>query len=452
MTDDIILTVLERYAHECAQGEHQGCEGRRECEGALESYSQQIPDTGAALFDSSKILLARGQAWPDETWPTTALLRLVKNSVLDAPYRDPMRRSLLITTALARLGERGIPADAVIRTCLGPPLVRHIIIQISAFWVMARDGKADRTQFRVLEPWLAAIDADSAVAALENPAMPDVVVAAIHGKTGLLAQEWVSNAAVAHIIGWRLGDHLRVELTDSERTLPAGKTATQWVVDRFTETYLDNWSRISLDWELVFLHSPSATALRTGLPVELLNERPTTTKQVIEALARRLSGSVGDDPVSGGLRPVEIVETIISLLRDGHINEACSLAQDAVQNAPENRQLLNAHAFCLMPIDADLARSTFDRLAGQATMGERSASQINLATLNLADFDEAATTWHINQVHDDAEHGGWFWDPVAFLHKNPKLVYVTFSEWHALAREAMTILTTHAAESLSSTE
>jgi len=138
------------------------------------------------------------------------------------------------------------------RTCLGPALVRRIIVQISAFWTLAREGKADRSRLRTLEAWFVLLDNEPQLATQNSVPMPDVVVAALHGQTGKVAKEWVAHAAVTHLIGWRLDNYLRADVSDDDVILVAGSDSTRWVFDRFTETYLDEWRRTSLEWELVF--------------------------------------------------------------------------------------------------------------------------------------------------------------------------------------------------------
>src|SRR5690554_4620127 len=73
--------------------------------------------------------------------------------------------------------------------------------------------------------------------------------------------------------------------------------------------------------------------------------RPLTQRQVVDALSRRLSGAVGNDPVAQGLRTEEIVHAIVGLVRGDQLDAAHELAARAARNAPDNPHLCNVLAF-----------------------------------------------------------------------------------------------------------
>jgi hypothetical protein len=433
---DRVTEALARFAVECAARDHAWCAGEDGCAEALAEHRATVAtDAMAASFDVSKELLVYGGAWPDQTWSTTALLKLVETEAVEPPYRDPRRRILRVTTALARLGERGLPPDAVIRTCLGPTLIRQIIIHVASVWVLAREGRLPREKLGMLEAWLAALDGEPALGGVDEPTLPDAVAAAINGETARVAQRWLRSASMAHILGWRLDGYVETDLHEADLTLPAGAGATSWVVDRFTETYLDQWSRESLDWELVYLQDPRATAERVGVPLPLLEERPLTQRQVVDALSRRLSGAVGNDPVAQGLRTEEIVHAIVGLVRGDQLDAAHELAARAARNAPDNPHLCNVLAFCLIPTDRPSAHRALDRLDGVRDPRAQGTAAMNRATLFLADGDADQAEQAMAAVPDDGQI--WCWDPVAMVRGEALLLGTTYADWRARASVAL---------------
>jgi len=439
---DLIGVALVRHAAECSARDHEWCQGTADCTKALDAHRDALAREGAtSAFDVTKVLLGHGDSWPDERWSTTALLRLVKTEALEPPHRDPRRRILRVTTALARLGERGLPPDAVLRTCLGPALVRRIIIEVSAMWVLAREGRLPREKLTMFEAWLAALDAEPGLTLFDQPTMSDVVATAIRGETVKTARAWLRSASVTHVLGWRLDGYLTTDVQDVDLMLAAGAGAAVWVVDRFTETYLDRWSRESLEWELVFLDDPAATSARVGLPLAMLQERPVSTRQIVDAFSRRLSGAVGDDPVAEGLRTAEIVEAIVGKLRDNDPAAARDLAEAAVRNAPENPHLCNAFAFCLIPVNHARAHDLLDRVAEARDARARVTGAINRATLCLADANTAGVHSAMAGVPDHNDESVWCWDPHGISRGEARLIGVTYGEWRSLMCSALGSIT-----------
>ncbi|MFS0704038.1 hypothetical protein AB6N23_05880 [Cellulomonas sp. 179-A 9B4 NHS] len=386
---------------------------------------------GATSFDVSKEVLERGGEWPGHHWSTPALLRLVKTEALEPPRRDPRRRIMRVTTALARLGERGIPADAVVRTCLGPALVRQIIIEAASIWVLTNDGRLPRGAFAEMEAWMDLFDSDPALTGVDRSSLPEVVSATITGDVARRAREWLRDASMAHVLSWRLDGYLKTDVEESDIMLPAGVGATLWVSDRFTETYLDKWSRESLEWELVFLHEPVETAGRVGLAVELLRERPVTMQQIVDALSRRLSGAVGDDPVAHGLRTEEIIHAIVGMIRDGQQSAAQEMAARAVRQAPENGYLCNVLAFCLIPVNSDASHQVLDRLIGTRDARVRATVAMNRATLYIAEKNASMARAIVAEVPNNGWQV-WCWAPDS-LDGEPRLLATSFAEWRTLA-------------------
>ena len=114
-----------------------------------------------------------------------------------------------------------------------------------------------------------------------------------------------------------------------------------WVVDRFTQTYLDRWSLSSLKREYTFVQG----SWQPGFSTEVLAERVVGREEVATALADRaiVSADVIDPPMMQSF-----VEQAISLLRDGQRAAAAALFNTARALKPKDLDAQNNYAFCVL--------------------------------------------------------------------------------------------------------
>lgn len=130
--EEYTLTLLADAAHDCARDQHERCLGSTACIAVWHAQEAALErDTASRQYDIS-VVVRSVSGEPTAHWPTAALVKTVDSCLLQPPWESPDRfmRSILITSALARHGERGIPADAVIRTALAPRLRRQVILRL----------------------------------------------------------------------------------------------------------------------------------------------------------------------------------------------------------------------------------------------------------------------------------------------------------------------------------
>ncbi|WP_218026425.1 hypothetical protein, partial [Microbacterium lacticum] len=60
----------------------------------------------------------------------------------------------------------------------------------------------------VLAPWVALLQADPSLARHKNELPPHIASVALAGDLGATAEKWIRNAAIAHIVSWRVDDYL----------------------------------------------------------------------------------------------------------------------------------------------------------------------------------------------------------------------------------------------------
>lgn len=387
--DEIVQLSLEDFANRCAESGHVKCHGTESCLDALDSHRATVVAEGLArAFDVRTIAQNYTRLQPAATWPTAALMHTVSTELLVPPWRaSPSARSIRLSSALARLGERGIPPDGIIRTCLGRELRRAIFIRTAWSWCGVATGELEFDGLpRALRDWLQlAQDIETSL-----PGAPFAVLTLLEGSAARVTfDNWLKTAPLSSVLAWSRDREIE-DISNDEMVLHAGADATRWVVDRFNHTLLDDWQRSSLEWELAFQHQPTLIADRVGLTAELLSERLVTAEMVHAAMVRHLCTPRSTTPVIEDLTVPEIISQLVALGRSGDIDQARSLIKQASQLAPDDAHLANALAFFTIPSDPDRAIAEFQRLPFGDNLPP-TLRFINLASANLAagSLDEA---------------------------------------------------------------
>ncbi len=430
---DLISSALELFAEHCAHQDHALCGGSRECEQLQADRLRALERARVARqFDAGHERWALASQQPAHDWTTTALLRTASDLLLTPPERNRLWRSTAITTALARLGERGLPADVMVRTGMGPGLIRKILSDVAFFWSAARGGHvAPRRTPVILRPWCALLDAEPALATVSSPSPGHVLSVALAGGPGSAATRWIRSAAVGHIVGWRIDDYLEVDRVPEDLVLSGGRDSTRWVFDRFTSTFPDDWRTSSLNWELVYNQDPAAVASFVGVPVGLLDERIVTDDALRKALSHKLTSALeAGDELEGGLNADAVIAALGSMLEQGLVEGARAMARRLHEEHPRDTHLAMAYAFCSIPISRREACSIMDRLSVPEGSIQAVVREVNRATCAIFDGDLSAARRLVDAVGAPAtnEHL-WLWDPQAALAGRAEIVCEPFSQW-----------------------
>ena len=160
-----------------------------------------------------------------------------------------------------------------------------------------------------------------------------------------------------------------------------------WIIERFTKTYLSEWSVAALRCEWLYLHGQH---LSPSDPTEM-RVREVSANDLAKVMADRLGAepSPSEQIISMMLKPA------LKFLEDGRRTEAAALFEAALRHNPNNADALNNLSFCLIPdgpaqalrhldaaIDtgqADIELTTADRLLVLILLG-RWTSACGLAT------------------------------------------------------------------------
>jgi hypothetical protein len=181
-------------------------------------------------------------------------------------------------------------------------------------------------------------------------------VGALVGPFATLAYSWAKTASREDLIAWRPpGDPQEVLTLGSIETVSKDERAThRWIVERFTITYLSDWSKESLYHEWRYLH---AELVAPCSPREMAQRR-IGEAEVSKAIAAKVASSHGDrksadgdkkQPPAPGLSIGQLSVAAIEFLRAGRRTAAAALFEAAKRDYPNNGEVRNNYGFCILP-------------------------------------------------------------------------------------------------------
>jgi hypothetical protein len=332
----------------------------------------------------------------------------------------------MITSALARLGERGIPADAIVRLCIGPLLARRITVHVVHALAAVRRAEVTEEELpRQLRGWL------STFAHMPDMDESALMMSALTGPGVAEFNQWIDEAALSHLIVWRR-DAERVSLHPEDRVMPGGVDATRWVFDRFTKTRLDEWRTTSLHWELACAERSEDVCRRAGIPVRLIAERPVSADMVVSALARRVCAVSSDAEVLAGMTLSEVMQELVTLSKVGAHHAAILLAARAKVASPASIELAVAHAFLTIARSPVAAEGDLRALLRRHP-GQRALISVNIASALVR---QGRVNNEVSELlrRDDVKKSrqlAWLWAPVTLLGGDLRLEEYRVNDWVA---------------------
>lgn len=424
--DEFAIRAFGYFVDECRESGHRMCQPPGACELALDNAIERSRfDAAARQFDLAHVCVPSLSDPPAHTWPTAALFRVVTQTLLDEPAwsKSAHRRVVWLTSALARLGERGIPADAIVRTHFGPRIRRQMVIEIVGAYIAVKRGRAEVRQIpRTLQEWFPLVP--------EDVDLNELLARCLAGPMSDAIGDWIENGALVHVIAWKRNAE-PVEIEPEDRVVRGGVDATRWLVDRFTRTALDDWARSSLDWELAYLLEPETTAGAVGVAATLIRERPVSEAMVVRAIARRTREPSLSDEVFGGMRPVEVLDNVIALTLRDERSAALELARKAVEFSPSRLEFEQALAFLLTPENPAEAERRLLSMQGRRGASEGLLTAcLAICKIRRGIGNDAAD--ELRRLSDDPdEHRFWLWTADSLTEPEPVLQEFSLPEWAA---------------------
>ena len=422
--DDVAIRAFVYFAEHCEEGGHVMCNYDGSCEQALDNAIQRARfDLMARQFDLARLVIPPASEPPKHTWPTSVLFRVVKQTLIDEPAwsKSAHRRTVWLTSALARLGERGIPADAVVRTYFGTRIRRQMVIEIVGAYTAVATGRVTFNEIpRTLRDWFPLVP--------EGGNRDELLAHCLAGPLSDTIEDQIQHGAIVHVIGWRRHAE-RVEVAPEDRVVEGGLDATRWLIDRFTRTALDEWFRSSLDWELANLSDSEATARTAGVPAVLVAERPVSESMVVEAIGRRTREPSLGDEVFGGMAPVELLDNVIALTLRDERSAALELIRKAVEVSPARLEFEQALAFLLIPDSPTEAERRLLSMRGRRGAPE----ELLTACLAICKLREGHVSEMLASVGDLARSSDlrryWLWTAESLAGAELDLYQTSLPEW-----------------------
>lgn len=426
----IRYSILLRHTNACAESAHSLCGDPAGCVSTAALVTELAnAENDATEYDAQRIAIEHRNRMPDHTWSTTALVMCIKELLMSQPNIDGLYRATAITTALARLGERGINADWLIRVHMGPPLVRHIILVATSVWHQVATGALGRNDVPELHGWLNNIDFDAPVDYNPTHHRARLITCALSGTTRQWSNAWLNEAAIADILMWKSESYTVSRPDISDLSTSGGRNATRWIFDRITRTYMEEWDPRSLAWETAYIIDPVAVASRAGVPQQILKERITTHAQIARAASAHVLRDLGE--IFPGVSRNELVELAAHHLERGELEEARALSEAAFSERPGDPTVRSVYAFCWIPTAPGRSRELMcENEKSQTT--PPATRIINRASSYLVEVDTASAVAELDSLDEDTpacERPAWLWAPASLQTKEPEVIYTTPTRW-----------------------
>lgn len=426
----------------------------------------------SGTFDAGQLVLElQGSGEPIASWPTAALLSLLRKHLLEPPWLadDPAGRLSLLCEVKVALERTGLDASAVVRLGLLDRFVRAFIAGVAvgslpksvdrprsaarlgvpldgkeAFlrqWAACGDGKTpflkaagDRGKRVVVE-----VDDDDSVFFAERSSEvagakivdDDARTANLMGRIvdetmrELLTPEaiehlfeWIGAAPLDDVFAWR-----NVEVRPSafwSTASPELVNVYRWLIDRLTVTYPARWSTESLHLEWLWQRGE----MPAPFDVDVLAERSLDPVELNAEIAHRA--------VRGRDRELTLDQAkdqVLSFLQAGDRRSAVDLFKAVCRRWPTSYEAHNNLGFCLLPDDPTQAVMYLHR-AVELGFAAPATSAVNLMQAYLMLGENRLALNAAEEVWNDWEGSApvvrvWLWDfrvdPRPVLVSDPRL-------------------------------
>lgn len=344
---DLIIVSLVRYADSCDPvRRHSDCpfaverQGKltcqEECRGVIKSLLRRgrgEPASKLQAFDARQLRLSEPPGAPDILWHTSSLLQIVVAAAHSSPFRRDgsliLRRLIDATSALGALGSRGLDPEHIVRWGVAES------VKLALSFGIGRNSDSRLSNWEHLAQWRAIFEIGSP----SQDSTETDLSAVLDGPVVQYLNAWIATSSIEDVLVWRPPsldiDPIAIE-PDEENI-----EVWTWIVDRFTQTYLDRWAISSLKREYAFVQG----SWEPDFPTEVLRERVVGREEVATALADRamVSGDVIDPAMMQSF-----IEQALSLLRDGQRTAAAALFNAARMLKPKDPDAQNNYAFCML--------------------------------------------------------------------------------------------------------
>ena len=362
-------------------------------------------------YDARQIYLEDEASGPPRRWRLAAILVDLKDSLRRPPPSDPTEAKARLehVRRLINLTEgRGLDFQDHLL-----PYLRRVVVGRAVFVQLLMSTRSTSLEFDRANGWSRFVDTcfDSAIQPQHNDAT----------NLHLATQAWALTASLEDLLEWVPPDPPYLREPPSIPVTEAEKDGV-WVFDRFTATYLADWSSPSLRKEWLYLHGQyPAPCLSLEMRVRQIPQ-----DKLAAEMADRFSRPKRAHHLANSM-----VTPAVDFLEEGRRVEAAALFEAAVRIDPNDPDALNNLGFCLLPDRPKRALELFDkaietgfrdidvtnanRMLALVILG-RWTSALDLATADIRRYADseapvALVLWDIDSVIE----GG---DPRLLKHPN----------------------------------
>ena len=331
-------------------------------------------------FDARAAYLSESERSPRQQWSMQSLLYRLKELVQTPPWtfsETNESRSEQILNILHLLNARGLDLNRHLDSAI------RLQVRMSLFSLIAPSQVAKNQHSEEVEAWRKYIT--EAVVAIESitkkshvPSIEknDSLIFRTHIAIGL----WADLASTESIIAWQVPTQQFGKILEDQpesiidESIINEKKNGKWLVDRFTETYIDRWDTESLCREWSFIHGQIAPPCS---PFELKSREVKVSVLAQEMSDRLVKTTKRQDSKfktprtpenQTSLMTNQLVKPAVSFLREGRFTEAQALFEAILQMDPSSPEANNNLGFCLIPQNPELSLKYFDeseRLTGK---------------------------------------------------------------------------------------
>lgn len=351
-------------------------------------------------FDARRIFLEEHEAKPLEQQRLTAVLVGLQELVASPPAagrEEAEERRLRVDAAMRCAAQRGLMRE----TCVEPWLRRLVGGAVFAHLIAAY-GAGTPSDFGSAGGWKTLTESHLGPRNVEDS---DGFAADAVGSLVQSVFAWAAAADIDAVLAWSAPEARLFESSPGLPSLPLDAQA-EWVIERFTNTYLDRWSPASLRLEWLYIH---------GQQPGPCSPSDMRTRQVDESvLAKEIANRyVEDSPMSLGLAK-QLVEPALKFVGEGRRTEASALFEAAIHHEPKSFDALNNLGFCLLPDEPERSLDLFDKAIASGH-GENDLARVNriLALAILGRYTSAldsATAYLDRNSSPQQPFAAWLWD------------------------------------------
>ena len=366
-------------------------------------------------FDAKEVYLQDSENSAPHRWRLPALLYAIKETTQTPPNDNTpvVERQDHIGDLLDSLAQCGITTRSLVDPWIRQHASRAIFGRAYAQWLSNRTSQTNP----VVESWVQLLDevvpreiALSSTSAIRDPDNADAALNSLMRAT----LSWSQSAPLTEIIGWTPPSNLE---TAENGTVGVATSDANWLFDRFTVTYLDDWSTASLRSEWQYLHGE----LDTPWPRHLTKARRMAEPQLASVIADRLlrEHDRHRSHVHHFSLTDQLVGPALDFLGEGRRIEAAALFEAAIRHDGDDAPAHNNLAFCLLPDRPEAAVSLLERAIklGGPQFGHFKANCV-LALAHAGRYTSALSLAHefLLSANTSFKHDTWhMWKVDGFL-------------------------------------